>query len=224
MARVLVIGDFHAPAGHKDYVKFLKKVEKKYKCNRVVCIGDLADFNAISFHEKDPSMPNPVQEFQEAKRQIAKMHKAFPKVDHMIGNHDCLPARKARTVGLPDDVLIPFKDLWGLDGWTIHPRYADLIIDDVIYRHGDKGKGGQMAAYKNAQVEFRSVVQGHLHAQCGVVYHANQEDCVFGMQVGCGVSHDHPAMNYGRIYALKPILSAGVVLDGKTAIIERMFL
>ena len=95
-------------------------------------------------------------------------------------------------------------------------------IDGVQYRHGDMGKGGQMAAHKNAQAEFCSVVQGLLHAQAGVVYHANEQSIVFGMQVGCGVMHDHPAMNYGRIYANKPILGCGVVLNGTTAIFEPM--
>ncbi len=224
MARVLAFSCTHAPAMHPKYVSFLKRIHKKYKCNRVVHLGDSVDWHAISYHEKDPALPSPEQEYKEAYKQIQSLYKAFPKLDYIKGNHSDLPSRKAKSIGLPNDVLMPFKKLWDVPGWTIHPRYHDLIIDDVIYRHGDKGKGGQMAAHKNAQSEFRSVVQGHLHAQCGVVYHANQEDCVFGLQVGCGCDHDHPAMSYGRIYALKPILAAGIILDGKTAIIERMFL
>ncbi len=222
MARVLIIGDFHAPAAHRNYVSFLKKIEKKYKCNKVVSIGDIVDWNAISFHEKDPSMPSPVDEFIEAKKQIKRLHKAFPKVEHLIGNHDCLPARKARTVGLPDDVLVSFKDLWGLEGWTIHPRYHDLIIDGVIYRHGDKGKGGQrLAALANAKEEHKPVVQGHLHAQFGVEFAANQDRVIWGMQVGCGTDPKHPNMNYSRVYSARPILGCGVVLNGDP-IPERM--
>jgi predicted phosphodiesterase len=224
MSKVLVIGDTHAPAMHKGYISFLKKVYKKHSCNRVVHIGDMVDWNTISFHEKDPSMPNAVAEYKEALKQVKQLYKAFPKLDYMVGNHDALPLRKARAIGLPDEVIQDFKTLWGVDGWTIHPRFSDLIIDGVVYRHGDKCKGGQMAAYKNSIAEFRSLVQGHLHAQAGIVYHANQEDCVFGMQVGCGVDHDHPAMNYGRIYAAKPILGCGVVYSAKQAIFEPMSL
>ena len=222
--RVLVIGDTHAPCMHKDYIKFLKKIEKKHKCNRVVHIGDLVDWNSISFHDKEAFMPNPVDEFKQAQKQVKALHRAFPKVDILTGNHDSLPSRKAASLGLPDEVVRDFDRLWGLTGWTVHPRYADLIIDDTLYRHGDKGKGGIMAAYKNAIAEFRSVVQGHLHAQAGIVSHANQEDCVFGMQVGCGVDHSHPAMNYGRVYAAKPILGCGVVYSSKVAHFEPMFL
>jgi len=209
---------------HKDYIRFLKKIEKKHKCNRVVHIGDIVDWAAISYHEKDVSLPSPIDEYKAAVKQVRQLHKAFPKVDMLVGNHDSLPHRKAATIGIPDEALRSFKDLWQLDGWTIHPRFHDLIIDDVVYRHGDKCKGGQMAAHKNAVAEFRSLVQGHLHAQAGVVYHASQEDCVFGMQVGCGVDHKHPAMSYGRVYAQKPIVACGVVYSSKVAFVETLFL
>ena len=212
------------PCMHRNYIKFLKKIYKKHKCNHVVHIGDLVDWAAISYHEKDASLPSPAEEFKQASKQVRQLHRAFPKVDFLIGNHDSLPQRKARTIGLTDDVLKPFGELWKLDGWTIHPRYHDLIIDGVVYRHGDKCKGGQMAAYKNAVAEFSSLVQGHLHAQAGVVYHANQEDCVFGLQVGCGVDHNHPAMSYGRVYAQKPIVGCGVVYGPELAFFEPMFM
>lgn len=223
-SKVLIIGDTHAPAMHKNYIEFLLDIQSKHKCDRVVHIGDLVDWNAISFHEKDPSMPSAEEEFNLASKQVKMLHKAFPSVDYMTGNHSAMPARKARLVGLPDAVMKNFKDLWQLEGWTIHPRYGDLIIDDVIYRHGDKGKGGAPAAIKNAQAEFRSVVQGHFHAQAGVVFHACLKDLVFGMQVGCGVDHDNPAMNYGKIYSAKPILGCGVVIDGIHPIFEPLSL
>ena len=138
---VLIIGDTHCPAMHKDYIKFLKKIEKKHTCNRVVHIGDLVDWNSISYHEKDPSMPSAEDEFAEAFKQVRKLHKAFPSVDYLKGNHSDLPSRKAKTIGIPEHLMKDFKSLWQLEGWTIHPRYHDLLIDDVIYRHGDKGKG-----------------------------------------------------------------------------------
>ena len=222
--RVLVIGDCHAPAMLDDYPSFLRKIYDKHDCNRVVHIGDLVDWNAISYHEKDPKMPSAAEEYKKAMKQVRKLHKAFPKVDFLVGNHDSLPMRKAQTIGLPEEVIKDFGSLWGLDGWTIHPRYHDLVIDDVIFRHGDKGKGGQQAAYKNAQAEFSSLVQGHLHSQAGVIYHANKEQCVFGMQVGCGCDHNHPAMNYGRVYAAKPIVGCGVVYNSRLAFFEPAFL
>ena len=190
--RVLVIADTHCPAMHEGYIDFLISIFHKHKCTRVVHIGDLVDWNAISFHEKDPTMPSAADEFVAASRQVRALHRAFPEVDYLIGNHSALPERKAQSVGLPPEVILNFKTLWGLDGWNIHPRFTDLVIDNVIYRHGDKEKGGQMSALKNAQAQFKSLVMGHLHAQAGINYHANQDGVVFGMNVGCGVDHYHP--------------------------------
>ncbi len=214
--KVLVIGDCHAPAMRRGYVRFLKKIHNKHKCNVVVHIGDLVDWSAISFHEKSPEQPSPAEEFKIAYKQVQEMYRAFPKVHYMTGNHSDLPARKARLVGLPDEVLIPFDKLWGLDGWIIHPRYADLEIDGVIYRHGDKGKGGSRnAALVNAKDEHKSLVQGHLHAQFGIEYAANHERLIWGMQVGSGAEPNHPNMRYSRVYSARPILGCGVVLNGK---------
>jgi predicted phosphodiesterase len=220
--RVLVIGDCHAPAMHPDYVPFLKSIYEKHKCNRVVHIGDSVDWNAISFHEKDPAMPSPEQEYKEAYKQIQELYKAFPVLDYLKGNHSDLPSRKARHIGLPESVIMPFEKIWNVEGWNIHPRYHDLIIDGVIYRHGDKGKGGQrIAALANAKDEHKPVVQGHLHAQFGIEFAANHDRVIWGMQVGCGTAPNHPNMSYSRVYSARPILGCGLVLEGEPYL-ERM--
>jgi predicted phosphodiesterase len=221
---ILAFSCTHAPAMHKGFLPFLQKIYKKHNCGRVVHLGDAVDWASISYHEKDPSMPSAADEFLAAKKQMQQIYKAFPKLDYMMGNHCSLPERKAKLIGLPEEVLCDFAKLWDVAGWTIHPRFSDLVIDDVIFRHGDKGKGGAMAAHKNAIAEFASVVQGHFHAQAGIVYHANKGDCVYGLQVGCGVDRKHPAMNYGRVYAAKPIVGCGVVYSSKLAFFEPAFL
>jgi hypothetical protein len=225
MSRVLAFSCTHCPAMHPRFISFLQGVQEKYKTNRVVHLGDGVDWNAISFHERDPAMPSAVEEYKAAKKQMEQIHKAFPRADYLIGNHSELPYRQARMVGLFDEQLRPFKEFWGLKGWKVHPRFAKLVIDGVQYRHGDSGKGGAVnAAANNSLAEFCSVVQGDKHSQGGVVYHANEKHCVFGMQVGCGVKPGHPAMNYGRKYSSRPILGCGVVIEGKEAYFERMML
>lgn len=223
MARVLIIGDTHAPAMRPDYVPFLQKIHAKYRCNRVVHIGDMVDWASISYHPKAPSLKNSEEEFERARKQVARLYKAFPKVSWLIGNHDSLTERKAADLELPLSVLKGYRELWEVHGWEIIPRYGQLIIDNVIYQHGDRGKSGQLSgAYLNALEEHLSVVQGHLHAQAGVLFHANTVNRIFGMQVGCGVDHKKEAMAYGKKYNRKPILGCGVVLDGVTAIFEPM--
>ena len=153
---------------------------------------------------------------------MAKLYKAFPSVTWLIGNHDALTERQAGEVGLPLTVLKDYSELWGVHNWDVIPRFGSVEIDGVMYQHGDRGLGGAMAASRNAKAEYCSVVQGHLHAQAGVVYNANQRICTFGMQVGCGVDHRVEAMSYGKKYNQKPIVGCGVVLNGKTAIFEPM--
>ena len=222
MSKVLVFSCPHAPAMHPKAVRFLKNIDRKYNCNKWVCLGDLVDWHAISYHEKDQDMPSASDEKSLAMKQVRKVHSAFPEMEFLIGNHDSLPQRKGRSAGIPDSEIVSFKDSWGLDGWNIHPRYADIKIDGVIYRHGDKEKGGQrLAALANAKEQHNSLVQGHLHAQFGVEFAANHDRIIWGMQVGCLTEPGHPAMKYSRVYSARPILGCGVVINGEP-ILERM--
>jgi len=202
-----------------DYVRFLKAQYKKWNCNRVVMLGDLVDWASISYHPKAPSLRDSELEYERALAQVKTIYRAFPKVDWLIGNHDALSERQALDANLPMAIFLKYKQMWGVDGWKVHPRYHSIVIDDVIYQHGDKGRYGKInAGFLNAQDEHRSVVQGHLHAQLGVNYFANQHNRIFGMQVGCGVDASHAAAAYGKRYNQKPINGCGVVLKGVTAI------
>ncbi len=217
MSNVLVIGDCHCPCMLDGYIPFLKRVHKKYKCNKVVHIGDLVSWDSISYHEKMTGLKDAPGEYAAAYKQVQRLYKAFPKVSWLIGNHDALTHRQAMTAGIPEVALRSYTDLWDIPKWTAIERYGSVIIDGVMYQHGDRGKGGIMAALKNAKDESRSVVQGHLHAQAGVWYSANQRDRIFGLQVGCGVDHSLEAQAYGKKYNSKPIIGCGVVEGGKMA-------
>lgn len=219
MARVLVIGDTHCPGMKTGYVDFLKRVADSYDINRVVHIGDLIDWASISYHEKSPSLHNASREFAQAQKQVNRLVKAFPKADWLIGNHDSLTERQAMTVGLPREVLRDYSDLWSLK-WKVHPRFAKLIIDGVLYSHGDGGRGGQDAALAQAKDQFRSTVIGHYHSQAGVRWWANPEFRIFGMSVGCGIDVNRMQFDYGRRITAKPVLGCGVVMDGKRAFFE----
>lgn len=223
MSRVLVIGDTHAPCMIDGYVDFLKHCKRKWKCNRVVHIGDLVDNCALSFHLKRPSQKDPINEYYQAMEQVSEITKAFPNVDLMLGNHDVLPYRWAKEVGIPESMMLDFKSIFKLPkGWTVHERYAQLRIDDVIYQHGDRGRA---SAILNARMEFASVVQGHFHSKGGhIEFYANSTDRIFGFQCGVGMSWKHAQMEYAMKFSAKPIIGCGIVLDGTTPIFEPMLL
>jgi predicted phosphodiesterase len=219
MASVLVIGDCHCPGMRQGYVDFLKRVADDYGVNRVVHIGDLVDWASISFHEKSPALSNATREFENAKRQVAALARAFPEADWLLGNHDALTERQAISVGLPMQVLRDYADLWEVS-WTVHPRFAKLQIDGVIYSHGDSGRGGQDAALAQAKDQFRSTVIGHFHSQAGVKWWANPEFRIFGLSVGCGIDASRLQFEYGRRIVAKPVLGCGVVINGRRAFFE----
>lgn len=219
MSTVLVVGDCHCPGMRRGYVDFLQRIRDRHGCDRVVFIGDVVDFASISYHEKLPGLPAAKDEIRKARRQVQMLNTAFPKADWLIGNHDSLPERQAVSAGMPSELLRGHSEFWDVS-WNALPRFTKHIIDGVIYAHGDGGKGGQMAALKQAKDNFQSTVIGHFHAQAGVSWWANEKHRIFGMSVGCGVDAKKLQFEYGVKFPAKPILGCGVVINGKQAIFE----
>lgn len=222
MARVLVIGDTHCPGMHPRYPSFLQRMYRRHKCNKVIHIGDLVDNAAISYHEKHPSFSSAEEEYHKARIQVAKLYSLFPRVEWIIGNHDALTERQAVSAGLLPALLKTPEEMWGVPGWTSHPRYTHYRYDGVLYAHGDSGKGGMYSAVKNSRDNFGSFVCGHHHSEAGVWYTTTENFRIFGMNVGCGIDRDLLAFSYGRKFNKKPTLGCGIVIDGKTAIFEPM--
>jgi len=211
MSRVLVIGDTHAPAMHKNYIPFLKEVARKWKTNKVVHVGDVVDHHCISFHDKHPNNPGPVREHEMAMAQIKKLHKEFPDMVVTIGNHDKRVQRLNAKMGIPDFYIKEFNTTYDTKGWK-WVEHAE--IDNVFYYHGEGAGGGQHPAFAAAKMRMQSTVIGHYHSCCGIWYQAGPTAKIWGMNVGCGVDRNHWAMDYGAAYLKKPIVSCGVVIEG----------
>ena len=214
MARVGIIGDTHSPVALDGYAEWCMDVFDQWQVDRIIHIGDLADFHAASFHDSEIGFHDVVSEMEAAKEQIHHMQEVFgPDVEVLQGNHDANLSRKVKAIGLDPALLRQPADIWEVD-WTFHRRFAKLVIDDVIYMHGDQGKGGKTPALAKAEGEWMSVVCGHYHSAAGVWYGCNANTRYFGMNVGCGVDHKHAVMAYGATFAAKPMLGCGVVIDG----------
>lgn len=217
---VLVIGDTHCPCMVEGYVDFLRDVYNRWNCNKVVHIGDLVDNAALSFHLKKPQHKNPLDEYNKAMKQVKEIVKAFPSADLLIGNHDALPYRWCDEVGIPETMMRDFGSIFGLPKrWKVTERFGQVVIDGVIYQHGDRGKA---SAILNAKAEFCSVVQGHHHSKASVDWYCNMKTRIMGIQVGCGTDWKHAQMEYGKKFSQKPVVSCGVVIEGRTAVVEPM--
>jgi metallophosphoesterase superfamily enzyme len=211
-SRVLVIGDLHAPFIKKGYLEHCKKIYKKYKCNKVVLIGDIIDNHYSSFHDPDPDGFSAGQELDRAIAIVQDWYKAFPKAFVCIGNHDAIICRKAYASGVSNRWIRDYDEVLGTPGWVFDEHF---VIDGVYYVHGT-GSSGQKAAYNRMVNWGYSVVQGHLHTECSIMWKVDIDKRLFSMQVGCGVDDKSYAMAYAKNFTKKYIISCGVVLENGT--------
>ena len=205
-----MIPDLHEPVAHPGALPFCKHLHNKYKCNKVVCIGDITDMQAISFHANNPQCSGALDEYHLAKKAVRKWHKAFPKMTVTLGNHDSRAIRLAESVNIPPQYLRDYSSVWNTPGWK---WVYDCIIDDVYYWHGE-GRSGINPAFNVMKDMLMSVVMGHCHAASGVKWLANPLRRTFGLDTGCLINIDAFNFAYGKAVRKRPMLSAAVVLDG----------
>ena len=210
MSRVLVVGDLHNPASHVGYLSFCQDLYAEWDCERVVIIGDIADFQAISFHANNPNCPGASDEYVLTRQYMQVWYKAFPEAFVCIGNHDERVLRLAESVNIPSQFIRDFRETWGTPGWDWKYEH---FVDDVYYFHGT-GQGGIHPAWNVAGKMLMSVVMGHCHSRAGVKWRANPRQRIFAVDTGCGIDVDAYQFAYGRHMKDRPILSAAVIADG----------
>jgi hypothetical protein len=59
-----------------------------------------------------------------------------------------------------------------------------------------------------------SVVMGHCHSRAGIKWRVNPLRRIFALDVGCGIDVKAFQFAYGRHCKDRPVLAAGVVIDG----------
>lgn len=185
-------------------------LRKKYRTNRTVFIGDIFDNHAISFHAANPMCPGPYDEYVLMKQRVRPWYRTFPDAYVMEGNHDRRVARLAESVNIPAKYIRNYNDVFKTPKWKWKEH---VIIDDVYYFHGE-GRSGKTPAFNAMMDEGMSVVMGHCHASSGIKWRAAPIHRQFGMDIGSGIDVDAYQFSYGRHFRQRPILSAGVVIDG----------
>lgn len=222
-SRVLAFGCTHLPYEEPNFLEFTKEVQDEYGCGTVVHLGDIVNNGQIGYHEKEPDLRSPTDEYKQALVKMKEWYKAYPNMYLTWGNHDLLPQRKGKTIGLPSHHIKSFREAWGLPkGWQDGFRF---IIDNVVYEHGT-GRSGKHAAINLAISSRMSSAMAHIHSNFSVTYNASHKDCIFGLAVGCGVDNNayeaSIAFSYGRNYINKPIVGCSVIENGEDPINIRM--
>ena len=212
MARVGIIGDLHAPYCHPGYLDFCIETFDSWGVDTVVNIGDFVDFHSLSFHDSEPILHDVHGEYSHALEHLQEWYEAFPDCILIQGNHDRIPARQLKKLGMEPTIFMkPLHELLQMpDGWVIKDQHE---IDGVLFHHGESASG--VNGFRNdAKNRMQCTVSGHNHSNLGVSYTASDRELVWGMAVGCGVDNDSMAFAYGKHFRNKPILGCGVVIDG----------
>lgn len=220
MTTIGVISDTHIPFELNGYLDHCIKTFDMFSVDTVVHIGDALDQHALSYHEHDPNGMSAEYEAVAAREKILAWVSAFPEVKWVVGNHDDLPYRKARTHGLPARYMAQYHeilDIPALKNWEYKEEHN---IDRIVFRHGIGATGKY--GHRNAAEKMNcNVVQGHSHSVAGVEHMASQNHRIWGMAVGCGIDRKAYAAHYGRHMVSKPFLSCAVIVEG-TPIVEPM--
>jgi hypothetical protein len=208
---VLVIPDLQIPFHHKDAFKFLDYIKGKVKPTKVVCIGDSIDSHALSDYISNPDGFSAGHEHTSALTYLKDMYNIFPEGVEVDSNHNNRIFRRACSAGIPKTFLRSYKEFMNApESWEFVPH---IIIDDIMYEHGDSFTG-QIAAKSGALANMRSTVIGHHHNTASIHYMANKERMLFGMNVGCLIDNEAYAFEYNKKNKTQPTLACGVVDKG----------
>lgn len=203
-SNILVIGDLHEPFALDGYLEFCKVQYDKFKCNKVIFIGDVIDNHYASYHETDADGMGGKDELDLAIEKISRWYKVFPKATVIIGNHDRMIMRKAQTSAIPKAWIKNYKDVLNTPDWNFIDRE---VVGDIQFIHGEAGE-----ARSKCTADLMSTVQGHLHTKAYTDYFVGANFKIFGSQVGCGIDHDSYAMAYAK-RGKKPAIGCMVILN-----------
>jgi hypothetical protein len=196
---------------HIDTVAFLKAIKAKFKPNRVILTGDEINFEAISYHEKNPDLPGAADELNSAIKALTPIYKMFPVVDILESNHTSLIYRKQVSAGLPSAVMKSYGEvLQAPKGWKWH---FDLIVNtdqgQIYMHHGKTGSIEKLS--KNMSM---NAIQGHYHSKFYISYWANPNGLFFDANAGTFADHHHLAMAYAKNSIPKGIHGVIIIENG----------
>jgi Calcineurin-like phosphoesterase len=208
---ILVISDLHTPYEHPDAVRFLAACKAKFKPDTVICIGDEADFHALSYHESNPDLAAAGDELEQAIQHLKPIYKLFPKCTVIESNHGSMVLRKAITGGIPKKAIRRYNEiLEAPKGWKwVDDTIIQTETGPVYFCHGKTTTPGKLASQYGM-----STVQGHYHEKAQINYISTPERLMFDAHTGCLANDKSLALQYNKINPKRPIVSLLVVING----------
>ena len=215
-SRVLILSDTHFPYEKPMYFNWIKKLKAKIKPTNVIHIGDLADFNSLSFFDKSPSLKSASFEIIDAKKKIKKLELIFPEMNILLGNHDIRIQRLGEKAGIPDSFFKSLNQILGIKpNWTWNQKLILTLPNgnQVFFTH--HFKANVLSSSKELGMSF---VAGHLHTVSNLAYWSSPTALNFAMTVGCSIDPKHDAFKYGKNFIKRPIISVGSIINSQPAL------
>jgi len=217
---ILVISDTHFPYQHPAMFKFLRKLKKTYKPNRVVHTGDMYDRYHASRYLRDPDHPqSAVKELHEAQAATRRLGSIFPEMLVIIGNHDKRVYNAIQNVNLPAELLVPPEKFFGFPkGWSKFQESVKLTVNSTrqkIMFHHYLGAN----ALINAERMGSCFVQGHAHSKAGTYFSFNGEHVKWALQMPCLINDTGCPFSYNKLQDTRPIFGAAIIQHGSPRII-----
>ena len=118
----LCISDLHLPYHHKDALDFLWALESHYQFKQVLNVGDLYDHHRGSYHESETDALGEEEEYEKAQYAAHELQAMFPDMLIAQGNHDAIPQRKLKSVGLPASMLSDYNKLYNTESTWVFDK------------------------------------------------------------------------------------------------------
>jgi len=206
-----IISDTQIPGHHDDALGFVTKTFKDRGVQQIIHIGDLLDHHYISRHPIELDALPPREEWKAAMWELKKWTIAFPNVFVCQGNHDSIPAKRMKELGIPADIFMrPLNEIYELPDTWVWDR-AFQLFGSVVVEHG-LGSGGMYGAKNTANKLGVSYVQGHTHSHAGVFDIPRPFGNNAAMNVGCLMDEQKYFARYGVDRFKVPVsLGCGVI-------------
>lgn len=164
--KILELPDLHVPFTDMKRIEEVYKFNRHYKADLVLNSGDFHDMYFASKFLKSPDSMSAKEEIRAAKVQIDQIHKWFPKMRILRGNHEDRLLKRSKEAGIPSGLI---KQIWQ------HPLIGGIPKGwHQLTTQGEKHDGiffthGWLSTRKKHAVELGCNVSiGHLHSELGI--------------------------------------------------------
>ena len=212
--KILILPDTHSPWINWDAMKQAKKWYDKHKPDLVIQIGDITDQKIWSRWQSDTDDFSPCQEFDLAEKDMKRLHKMFPEMLILSGNHDTRVKARAIEAGIPSRMFRDIDEVFNYKGWKWINRADKLVVKTqrgpIVFIHGDE-MGGTPA--QKSRILGMSLVQGHTH-KSSITYTRTLDNHFFGAEMGCLMDVKSKAARYAQANPVGVSIGFGVVKYG----------